>query len=172
MTHRVDTFNGGRVALAFHDFASLTHLFPRRTMATERDNHEFRDEPTEELPDALPDAGELTIRRSISPLAPELPVEPCRLEQVRGPGSPNVFVVQSEDVVIGRSSAADIQLDCPDLSRLHLRLRSRAGAHRVVDLDSKNGVFLNGVRVHSATLIDGDSLQLGDVLLVFRAGRR
>jgi len=74
-------------------------------------------------------------------------------------------------VVIGRSSSADIRIDCADLSRHHMRLRVVDGVHRCQDQDSKNGIYLNGVRVHSATLIDGDLIQLGDVLIIFRASR-
>jgi pSer/pThr/pTyr-binding forkhead associated (FHA) protein len=40
-----------------------------------------------------------------------------------------------------------------------------------VDLESANGVYLNGVRVHSAGLFEGDTIQIGDVLLMFREGR-
>jgi pSer/pThr/pTyr-binding forkhead associated (FHA) protein len=38
------------------------------------------------------------------------------------------------------------------------------------DLESSNGVFLNGVRVHSAALHEGDVIQIGDAVLVFREG--
>ena len=39
------------------------------------------------------------------------------------------------------------------------------------DLDSRNGVYLNGVKIHSAVLHGGDNLQLGSVVLVFHEGR-
>ena len=125
--------------------------------------HALTEEPTEEfLPDEPTEVADLTVRRAI---------EPCKLEQIRGPGAPNTFVIRSEDVVIGRSSTADIQIECADLSRHHMRLRIIDGVHHCEDQDSKNGLYLNGVRAHSATLIDGDLIQLGEVLLIFRAGR-
>ena len=133
--------------------------------------HLFHEEPTEELPDEPTEVADLTVRRTVAPLAPERPLEPCKLEQIRGPGSPNVFVIHGDDVVIGRSSTADIRIDCADLSRHHMRLRIVDGVHLCQDQDSKNGMYLNGVRVHSATLIEGDLIQLGDVLMIFRASR-
>jgi pSer/pThr/pTyr-binding forkhead associated (FHA) protein len=38
------------------------------------------------------------------------------------------------------------------------------------DLDSANGVLLNGIKAHSAVLHEGDTLQIGDVVFVFREG--
>jgi len=39
------------------------------------------------------------------------------------------------------------------------------------DLESRNGSWLNNLRVHSATLREGDIVQIGDAIFVFRAGR-
>jgi pSer/pThr/pTyr-binding forkhead associated (FHA) protein len=36
-----------------------------------------------------------------------------------------------------------------------------------VDNDSRNGVFLNGVKVHSAVLRDGDVIQVADSVFVY-----
>ncbi len=146
---------------------------PKHIMIPDDPNpHALPEEPTEEfLPDEPTEVADLTVRRAIEPLAPAPPIEPCKLEQIRGPGAPNTFVIRSEDVVIGRSSTADIQIECADLSRHHMRLRIIDGVHHCEDQDSKNGLYLNGVRAHSATLIDGDLIQLGEVLLIFRAGR-
>jgi pSer/pThr/pTyr-binding forkhead associated (FHA) protein len=57
------------------------------------------------------------------------------------------------------------------LSRSHLSLTFIDEEFVCHDLDSSNGVYLNGVRIHSATLRDGDQLQLGAIVLVYREGR-
>jgi pSer/pThr/pTyr-binding forkhead associated (FHA) protein len=49
--------------------------------------------------------------------------------------------------------------------------RGAQGQFTLVDLESRNGVYLNGVKVHSALLHDGDNIQLGTVVFVFHEGR-
>lgn len=96
---------------------------------------------------------------------------PFSLQLVHGPGAPRHYRLDRQEIVLGRSSEADIQIESTDLSRKHLALRREHGQFSVHDLDSRNGVYLNGVRVHSATLFEGDNLQLGPVVLVFHEGR-
>lgn len=96
---------------------------------------------------------------------------PFALHLMHGPDSPRTFLLTREEMVVGRSEKADIQVDSTDLSRLHLLLRREHGQYTVLDLDSRNGVYLNGLRIHSAVLHEGDNLQLGSVVLVFHEGR-
>jgi transcriptional regulator with PAS, ATPase and Fis domain len=76
----------------------------------------------------------------------------------------------SAALVIGRSEEADWTLDDDELSRRHARFEpstAESSALRVVDLDSANGVFINGRRVDEAALNDGDLLRLGAQLFRF-----
>ena len=95
----------------------------------------------------------------------------CWLEQIQGPGAIRKFVITEGDCIVGRSRSATITIPSTLLSREHLRLSWVSEELRCEDLDSANGVYLNGVRIHSAVLRNGDSLQLGDVVLVFYEGR-
>lgn len=63
--------------------------------------------------------------------------------------------------LMGRHSQADVRLPMPEISRRHCRLEFDDGRWRVVDLESANGVFVNGERVQEACLYEGDCLQLG-----------
>lgn len=78
--------------------------------------------------------------------------------------------------VIGRDEAADIILDDPGVSRRHCEVRvSTDGPHLVTsvrDLSSTNGTFVNGERVTSQRLRDGDQLTVGRTQAVFRPGKR
>jgi DNA-binding NtrC family response regulator len=56
------------------------------------------------------------------------------------------------------------------MSRVHARVTRAAGAWLLVDEDAKNGTFVNGERVTKATLADGDVIECGHTLLIFRAG--
>jgi predicted component of type VI protein secretion system len=64
---------------------------------------------------------------------------------------------------------------CPDgsISRRHARIERRPeGRYHVTDLGSTNGMWVNQVRVRSASLRDGDYLQLGPCVYRFLAGER
>jgi pSer/pThr/pTyr-binding forkhead associated (FHA) protein len=78
--------------------------------------------------------------------------------------------LEHDALVLGRATDAELFLDAEQLSRQHVRLTRRDGEYTCTDLDSRNGLFLNGLRVHSVVLRDGDQLQLGDVTLVYREG--
>jgi pSer/pThr/pTyr-binding forkhead associated (FHA) protein len=52
-------------------------------------------------------------------------------------------------------------------SRLHALLRRRGHDCMLLDNDSHNGVLLNGVKVHSAVLRDGDVIQVADSIFVY-----
>ena len=68
---------------------------------------------------------------------------------------------------VGRATGADFIVDAPLVSRVHCRLTALAdGGLEVHDLDSTNGTFLNGERVHTARLSSGDRLGVGRVELV------
>lgn len=61
---------------------------------------------------------------------------------------------------LGRSGA-DIEVRDKGVSRQHCRLERRAALVQVVDLDSKNGTFLNDLPVQSQDLCAGDRIALG-----------
>ena len=66
---------------------------------------------------------------------------------------------------IGRSAGAEFMVDAALVSRLHCQLSASGDALHVKDLGSTNGTFVNGRRVRSAELQDGDRLAVGRVEL-------
>jgi pSer/pThr/pTyr-binding forkhead associated (FHA) protein len=94
----------------------------------------------------------------------------ARLEQIRGPGAPRDFELRLEETIVGRATTAHISIVSNLLSRQHVKLK-KAGEQVVIeDMDSANGMYLNGVKAHSATLHQGDQLQVGDVVFTFHEG--
>jgi len=75
--------------------------------------------------------------------------------------------VHSSPLVIGRSRECDITLDDPNASRRHAELRPEDGAYWIVDLDSTNGIEVNGTRVQRAKLGHEDVIVIGKTELVF-----
>ena len=68
---------------------------------------------------------------------------------------------------VGRATGADFIVDVALVSRVHGRLTALPdGQLEVRDLESTNGTFVNGERIESARLNDGDRLQVGRVELV------
>lgn len=125
--------------------------------------------------DTLPPSGDEPTALTGEHEIPVLPVQdlsrPCVLQQVRGPQAPQIFELVQPQLVVGRADDADIRVPSTSLSRRHMRLERGVAGYRAIDLDSANGVYLNEVRVHSAVLRDGDTLQLGSAVFVFYEGR-
>ena len=69
--------------------------------------------------------------------------------------------------VIGRSKDSDLQLDDPNASRRHAEVRQEGTAYWIVDLDSTNGLEVNGRRAKRAKLDAGDRVTIGSTDLVF-----
>lgn len=63
---------------------------------------------------------------------------------------------------IGRSEESEIVLLDPGVSRAHAIIEVAGGKALVRDLGSTNGTFLNGRRVETGSLRDGDELRFGN----------
>jgi len=78
--------------------------------------------------------------------------------------------------ILGRDNSADVILDDPGISRQHTEIRVTSdGPHLIAnirDLGSTNGTFVNGERITSQRLTDGDRVNVGRTALIFRAERR
>lgn len=117
--------------------------------------------------------GDMTITGSVHVVLPELAdMRPAQLKMITGMGAPRTYDLLADKTTFGRTSLADIIINSSAISRCHLMLRKESSAFVAQDLDSKNGVFLNGIRFHSAVLYEGDQIQIGDVVFVFREGGR
>lgn len=75
-----------------------------------------------------------------------------------------------DSVVIGRGVECDLQLTGGDVSRTHCRIERAEGKYLLIDLNSRNGTLVGGVRASRHQLGDGDVLQVGDYVLQFVSG--
>jgi pSer/pThr/pTyr-binding forkhead associated (FHA) protein len=92
------------------------------------------------------------------------------LLQTDGPGSLLRFELEKAVVTVGRSSSSDIVLENDNVSRSHALLTRIDDEYTVEDLDSRNGVLLNGMLVHAAVLRDGDEVHIGDYVFTYQEG--
>jgi diguanylate cyclase (GGDEF)-like protein len=123
------------------------------------------------LPPLPPDTGEHSTvqpasERHDTPHAFVLPRDPhadrATLTMLSGPGTGATFRVESRHTTLGRSPRSSIPMDVDSVSRMHARITREGDGHYVLeDLDSTNGTFLNGRRVHRESLRSGDRVQLG-----------
>ena len=71
---------------------------------------------------------------------------------------------------IGRSAGAEFIVEAALVSRLHCQLTATAETLSVKDLGSTNGTFVNGKRVTTAELREGDTVSVGRLELTVSRG--
>jgi predicted component of type VI protein secretion system len=79
--------------------------------------------------------------------------------------------VDKRRVVLGRSRECDIQVEDANVSRRHAELRQEGAAYWIVDLDSTNGIEVNGRRIKRAKLDSGDIVTVGSTDITFTTER-
>jgi hypothetical protein len=80
------------------------------------------------------------------------------------------FPLAEAQTDIGRGTRVDLRLRDRSVSRSHARILREGLTFTLVDLNSPNGVYLNGHRVRGPTpLTEGDVIELGQTLLRFQA---
>ena len=111
--------------------------------------------------------------------APPAPARPKRVNPADRPWldvDGERYPLMGAITILGRDDSADIILDDPGISRRHSELRvTTDGPHFVTtirDLGSTNGTYVNGERITSEHLEDGDRVTVGRTSITFRGGRR
>lgn len=75
--------------------------------------------------------------------------------------------LKGPEAIIGRDADCDVTLDDPSVSRHHAKVMGIYDGFFIEDLQSTNGVVLNGRRVSKHMLKDGDSVHIGAIELRF-----
>ncbi|HYO59713.1 FHA domain-containing protein [Archangium sp.] len=92
------------------------------------------------------------------------------LQCLTGADVGRTFALAEASTDIGRGKEVSVRLRDMAVSRRHARIRHHEGAFLLEDLDSPNGVYLNGKRVDAPSpLREGDVIELGRTLLRFQA---
>jgi hypothetical protein len=76
--------------------------------------------------------------------------------------------ITKQRTVIGRSRDCDVQIEDPSASRRHAEVRQEGTAYWIIDLDSTNGLEVNGLRTQRAKLDHGDKITIGSTEISFR----
>jgi DNA-binding NtrC family response regulator len=97
----------------------------------------------------------------------------------RNPFSPAVRLMLTglEEVIIGRGAprswtrsgrTLEVRINDFEISRQHVRLARTADGWELIDLGSKNGTTINDVPSMRTLLVDGDVIELGAVMVMYR----
>ncbi len=80
------------------------------------------------------------------------------------------YSIRKDTISIGRARDNEIVVENLSVSRNHARIRREDGKYVVVDLNSANGSFVNGVKITQVELKDNDIISIGKHKLHFVAG--
>ena len=101
---------------------------------------------------------------------PESASPPARLIIVGRFMAGREFILDRPSLVIGRTPENDIIIEHKSISRHHARIVREGNQYYAVDLESANGVRVNGVDHDRVLLTPGDEIELGQVQLRFVTG--
>ncbi len=89
---------------------------------------------------------------------------------VAGPNEGDYYPLKQATTVVGRDAKCPIQIIDQMMSRVHLEIRYEDSdqAYHAKDLNSANGVLINGNRlVRETKLANGDLIELGNSKLMY-----
>jgi signal transduction histidine kinase/pSer/pThr/pTyr-binding forkhead associated (FHA) protein len=87
---------------------------------------------------------------------------------VKGPGKGQVYPLAGDEVIIGRDPSCELSFDDRTLSRQHVKIVKDGDSLTIEDLNSVNGLLVNGMRESCAELRVDDRLTLGNIELLVR----
>src|SRR5687767_5222816 len=87
-------------------------------------------------------------------------------------GKTTVVPLIRDEITIGRKEGNTIRLTERNVSRKHARLVKASGSVLIEDLDSYNGIRVNGTRIQGRVPVaETDRIQIGDYLLELKLDR-
>lgn len=78
------------------------------------------------------------------------------------------FPLNKDSSTLGRHRNNDVVISDPKVSSFHARVDRSAEGHALVDLKSRNGSYVNGKRVDTQPLADGDEIRVGTARLMYK----
>jgi pSer/pThr/pTyr-binding forkhead associated (FHA) protein/uncharacterized protein involved in exopolysaccharide biosynthesis len=86
---------------------------------------------------------------------------------ISGSEAGRLHVLDKPEIVIGRSKYADIRISERAMSQQHAKLLTVGSRHRICDLGSTNGTFVNDQQVSQADLEVGDVVRTGETVFTY-----
>jgi len=111
-----------------------------------------------------------TVVTVISKIGDRKPRSEACLVVIYGQNIGHRFTLQPGEILVGRSSNAQLQIDHESVSRKHARLTFQDGTMSIEDLGSTNGTYVNDEPITVRTLRDGDLIKVGRTILKYLSG--
>jgi two-component system, NtrC family, response regulator GlrR len=92
--------------------------------------------------------------------------------RVSGSGQDQAVALGIDPVVVGSTPDCDLVVKDPYVSRRHCALTLTDKGVLVRDLGSRNGIWVQSIRIHEALLPHGGGVQLGQLALTVEAGNQ
>ena len=86
---------------------------------------------------------------------------------LQGPLAGENFPLIDDVTTIGSMKGNTIVISDGSVSRRHAAIKIDQMRYEVADMNSTNGILVNGQRVHKVFLKDGDQIQIGSTVLQF-----
>jgi len=95
-----------------------------------------------------------------------------RFTCLEGAAEGRTFALDRSTMVLGREKKADVSIPDLAVSRRHATIIMHEGRVTISDLNSRNGLIVNGRKVEQAQLKVGDTIRIGTCLLLVDWSRR
>jgi len=105
------------------------------------------------------------LERVTNHLEREVARRPCRLRVAFGTNAGAEVSLPPVGVVLGADPACDVVLEDRAVSRRHATVVPADGGFMVTDLESRNGVWVDGVAITSALVPVGTTLRIGTTMV-------
>ncbi|MEZ4704214.1 MAG: GGDEF domain-containing protein [Bdellovibrionota bacterium] len=107
-----------------------------------------------------------TIRKETRDLASENEGKKANFVVIAGQDIGRKYEVSKEALTVGRKTDCDIFVDDEDVSRNHALINIKSDGIYITDLGSTNGTLVNGEKITTHLLQDGDRVQIGNLMVL------
>ena len=90
-----------------------------------------------------------------------------KLVVINGALKGTTFSLNVDEVSIGRESANVVSLMHASVSRRHCVIKREGDEFRILDLESYNGTFVNGIPIKDQKLAHSDQIRIGSIAVLF-----
>lgn len=85
----------------------------------------------------------------------------------RGPAQGSRFLLDTDQISIGRSPESDVFFDDVTVSRKHAQILRSSNEFSILDMHSLNGTYINAISITNQLLRTGDEIQIGKFHALF-----
>lgn len=135
---------------------------PPEPVAVEMSSHRVAERPLDD------DTREIVSSKAMRYMAEAKKVTLSRLILVEKDRPETSFPLTRDTSTLGRHRNNDFVISDPKVSSFHARIDRSADGHALVDLKSRNGSYVNGKRVETQLLANGDEIRLGAARLMYK----